>query len=359
MLGKMKGGVFDERTVWLLKDVQISGPMASINGQLYLPAPKDIIIKNDDETQHAYAIRPMQIKVGEGSDLPEGVIPAMLPESVKEEFKPAKVPPFWSVEIMTKWLINPKGEFFDAPPHPDEIDDVSKFLNLPIKESRFHVKIDPNRGGSERRRLFETIGLDLSLNGHKNGIQFAAKIESDSEFGDLASNIDTFHSFGGERRLAYWKTKESQKGWTCPDEVVKALVGKRRIRMVLATPAIFSEGWMPGWIKGWPKDEAPDYWPKGLKVKLISACTERWKPISGWSLENGCRGSKAIKRLVPAGSVYFFEIEGDAFDAGEIAKNLWLKPMSDNEQDRLDGFGLAVWGLWDFADCDSKRRSEF
>ncbi len=349
MLGKMNGGSFNERVVELLKAVQISGPMPLIKGQIYLPAPKDILVKDADDKRQAYAIRPMEMKVDEGCDLPEGFIPAMLPESVQDDFKPAEVPSFWSVEMMTKWLTNPKGSSFDAPPHPDEIEAEDGFQNLPEKEPRTHVKIDPSRGASEDRMLFETIGLDLSLNGQKDGIQLAARVESDGEFGDLAAKIDTFHSLGGERRLAYWKTEVAQEGWICPDDVAKALEGKTRIRMVLATPAIFDDGWKPGWLNGWPEDQAPSYWPKGLKLKLVSACTDRWKPISGWSLEKGCRGPKAIRRLVPAGSVYFFEVLGNAVDAGDLAKELWMKPVSDDDQDRQDGFGLAVWGLWDFA----------
>jgi len=226
MLGKMNGGSFNESVVELLKAVQISGPMPLIKGQIYLPAPNDILVNDADDTRQAYAIRPREMKVDEGCDLPEGVIPAMLPESVQDDFKPAEVPSFWSVEMMTKWLTNPKGRSFDAPPHPDEIEAGDSFQNLPEKEPRTHVKIDPSRGASEESMLFETIGLDLSLNGQKDGIQLAARVESDSKFGDLAAKIDPFHTLGGERRLAYWKTEEAeaQKGWICPDNVAKALV---------------------------------------------------------------------------------------------------------------------------------------
>jgi CRISPR-associated protein Cmr3 len=90
-----------------------------------------------------------------------------------------------------------------------------------------------------------------------------------------------------------------------------------------------------------------------LRLKLVSACTDRWKPISGWSLEKVSRGPKAIRRLVPAGSVYFFEVLSG--DAGDLAKNLWLRSVSDEDQDRRDGFGLAVWGLWDFADEETTK----
>jgi len=93
-----------------------------------------------------------------------------------------------------------------------------------------------------------------------------------------------------------------------------------------------------------------------VKLNLVSACTGRWKPISGWSLEKGRRGPKPIRRLVPAGSVYFFEVlEGDA---SALAKNLWLRSVCDDEQDRRDGFGLALWGIWDYADENVVKEQE-
>jgi len=348
MLGKMNGGSFDEKHVADLKAVQISGPLPLVNGQIYLPVPKDILVKEADSKRKAYAIRPVEMKKGEGCDLPEGVLPAMLPESVQEDFKPAKVPAFWSVEMMTRWLTDPNGKSFNAPPEPDKAKSRDGFHNLPAKEQRIHVKIDPSRGASEESKLFETVGLDLSLKGQQDGIQLAARVESDKKLGDLAEKIDQFHTLGGERRLAHWTVEEAHKGWSCPDEVVKSFSGKKRVRMVLATPAIFSDGWRPGWLNDWPKDKAPGYWPDSLRLKLVSACTDRWKPISGWSLEKGSHGPKEVRRLVPAGSVYFFEILSG--DAGILAKSLWLRSVSDEDQDRRDGFGLAVWGLWDYAD---------
>ena len=146
---------------------------------------------------------------------------------------------------------------------------------------------------------------------------------------------------------------EAQDDWNFPSELASRFYREEKMRMVLATPAIFSDGWKPGWLRVGQKSGAPDCWPNGLKLKLVSACIDRWKPISGWSLEDGRHGSKPgpkpIRRLVPAGSVYFFEIEGDG-DATTLAKNLWLKSVCDDEQDRRDGFGLALWGIWDYAD---------
>jgi CRISPR-associated protein Cmr3 len=50
-----------------------------------------------------------------------------------------------------------------------------------------------------------------------------------------------------------------------------------------------------------------------------------------------------VKRISPAGGVYFFEIaEGSASGLADR----WLESVSDDEQDRRDGFGLAAWGVW-------------
>ncbi len=75
-------------------------------------------------------------------------------------------------------------------------------------------------------------------------------------------------------------------------------------------------------------------------VKLISAVTERWLPISGWDYEIG--KPKTMRRAVPAGSVYFFEIVKGVFEP----EKLWLKSVCKDEQDINDGFGLVIFGKW-------------
>jgi CRISPR-associated protein Cmr3 len=350
MIGKKLDENFSENTIKLLKSIRISGPLPLIKGKVYLPAPKDIIVKETDEGRWAYAIRPNEIKKGEGCDLPEGILPSVLSESEKEDFKPAKVPAFWSVDVMTSWLTDPKVNAFVAPPDPEKIKKGDGFIDLPKKERRTHVEIDFNRGTSTEHKLFETVGLDLQLKGQKEGIQLAARIESGKDISDLAGKIDSFCTIGGERRLAGCRIVDSHDGWNCPEKLVEALEKKKKVSMVLATPAIFSDGWKPGWLNGWPKNEAPEGWPDGLNLKLISACIDRWKPISGWCLENGKFGPKAVRRIVPAGSVYFFEIVDCDLDAGHLAKAMWLKAVSDKKQDRMDGFGLAVFGSWSFSD---------
>jgi CRISPR-associated protein Cmr3 len=65
------------------------------------------------------------------------------------------------------------------------------------------------------------------------------------------------------------------------------------------------------------------------------------RAVSGWSYKTG--GPKAIRRMVPAGGVYFFK--SDSNDNRSLADH-WLRPVSDDVKDRRDGFGLALWGTW-------------
>jgi CRISPR-associated protein Cmr3 len=385
-LGKTARADFSKQdTIDSLKRISVSGPLPLWNNRIFLPAPRDIIVREERSKEIrdrcAYAIRPTKMKQGEGCDLPfpkKVLIPAMLPESVGKEFKPAGIPAFWSMRKMVEWLMNPSGNGFVEPPMPKDLGEIkasSEFLPTPQKDFRTHTKIDRELGSAEDEMLFKTIGLDLSMKGHPQGIQLAARVEAEGVLlnGQKAEDIkiDCFSTIGGERRLSHWNAEMPQKGWDFPaEEMREALArqktGNKKIRMILATPAIFNhvsgvcQGWLPGWLKLHGSDliGAPKEAPPSLKLKLVSACTDRWRPISGWSLEKGRRGPKPIRRLVPAGSVYFFEVlKGDAF---ALAETLWLRSVCDNDQDGCDGFGLALLGVWDYSNekIEEERKQE-
>lgn len=231
-------------------------------------------------------------------------------------------------------------------------------LEYPEKDSRIHVSIDPRQGSSLEGMLFETVGLDCVRKGRGPDIEIAARIECSKPIEGFKENINLFHPFGGERRLSSWQTVSDHEGWECPEAILNqfsSLPDTSQIRMILATPAIFSQGWLPGWLKKTDNglEGRPPGAPEDVTLRLVSACVDRWKPLSGWSLET--RGPKPIRRMVPAGSVYFFTIQGKA---GEFVNNFWFKPVCDDEQDNRDGFGLACWGVWESGATEEEQQSE-
>jgi CRISPR-associated protein Cmr3 len=121
--------------------------------------------------------------------------------------------------------------------------------------------------------------------------------------------------------------------------VKQSLAGANQIRLVLATPAVFQHGWRPDWLKDGLVGSPPG---AKIKLRLVGVSIGRWKAVSGWSLAPP-RGPKPIRRLVPAGGVYFFTVvEGEPTEL----ENHWLQSVSDEKQAQRDGFGLAVWGAW-------------
>ncbi len=349
-LGKTANRDFSEEAAQDLLQVEVAGPLPRANSQLYLPAPEDCVVHPEGRRLRAAP----QSQARGGCDWPvTGLMPVGLTQTqAPEDFKPAQAPAWWPLDRYTAWLA---GEDIAFDEH---------FLGTPEKEERTHVKIDPAVGASEESQLFTTAALALShlprlragdkathsqtANGVRQQQTFApimlsARVRANGWCGETVAKLDVLHPFGGERRLAHWKVAAEVAAWQCPPKLRAALGQTQRVRMVLATPAIFSDGWKPGWL-----DDALVGSPPGADVamKLVGVSIQRWKAVSGWSLAElpgQPRGPKPVKRMVPAGGVYFFEVvEANASDLADR----WLEPTSDDEQDRRDGFGLAAWGVW-------------
>ena len=349
------------RSVELVKQVKVSGTFPVVNGKIYFPRPLDIIA----DKENIYSIRPIQnFPENCGADMPvNGLLPAF-PDTEKD-FKPERINSYWQKKLISQWLRRGSKNF--------TLDDTLT-LKSPEKDERVHVNINSSTGTSNEGMLFSTVGLD-----------FTRKISSKLEQGNLSVDIELPQELaglmpekfivpiGGERRLAEFtrddyaangletgkfshdgldntrknhnvpadngKThKPANTLWNAPSELETG----KNLRMILATPAIFSHGWFPGWID---EENLTGTIPNtDVKVKLISAVTGRWQAVSGWSYEHETYGPKPIRRAVPAGSVYFFELQDGNFDA----KANWLKSICDDECDVNDGFGLALWGNWEY-----------
>ncbi|MCI5151171.1 MAG: hypothetical protein D3916_17615, partial [Candidatus Electrothrix sp. MAN1_4] len=112
----------------------------------------------------------------------------------------------------------------------------------------------------------------------------------------------------------------------------------------------------PGWIEETSDGliGSPPCCPK-IKLQLKAFISLRWEAVSGWDLvrnpqnkgkdtaeKKGPGAARAVRRMVPAGAVYWFEVMA----GHEHLPELWLQPISDDEQDRNDGYGLALPGIW-------------
>lgn len=320
----------------------IAGPLAAAitaDGRVesLLPRPADALYLGSGEDMRVWRLQPQEIPPGCGCDLPAGLLPVLL-DAAAPKGKPSKgAPAFWRAPVLAEWLAGrlPQGA---AATHGA--------ASLPV-DIRTHVALRPDTWASDAGRLFQSAGLDFGARHRETG---GWQAESYALLARSSLAIEpALRRLGGEGRLAHIAPADA---WPQPpaglfDAIVGSAAGGRppRLRLVLASPALFAGGWRPGWLDGRLEGSPPDC--PGLRLRLRAAAVERWQAVSGWDMAAG-RGGKggqprAVRRLVPAGAVYWFDLlEGDA----AALAALWLTPLADDPQDRRDGYGLALPGCW-------------
>jgi CRISPR-associated protein Cmr3 len=294
--------------------------------RVLFPAPADAVVYRRDAAYVVTALRPYSPRPGEGCDLPDGLRPLRVTEDIKPE--PGYV--YWPAETVFAWLASPTG---DRVPVPERIAG-------PEIDERVHVALDDARGTSLEGHLFTTEGLTFGSVDRSQGFgciewSLLARIR-----GQEARDLHGLQPFGGEGRLAYVESAEPGRWPQVSAEIVERLWGAGRVRMALATPARFTLGWRPGWLDAAFLGTPPGV--PGIRLRLVAAAVPRKIGVSGWDYEQ--KQPKAARWLVPAGAVYFFEVvEGDPV---MLVRSAWLESVCDEEQDRRDGYGLVLWGIW-------------
>jgi CRISPR-associated protein Cmr3 len=339
----------------LLEKVLVRGPLlAELNAegevlQWLAPAPQDASILRDTDDQPVLRrLVPRPLEAGERLDsLPERNLQPVAYAGAETYGKPPKrVPAFWNWKDFERWLA--------APADRPGVDLAALGIeNLPI-EHRSHLAIQPEERVGIDGMLFQTSGLRFLQEPERDGRpclaprRFALSLWTAGA--TVAGRALDLHRqiapLGGERRLARWSAASSE--WPrMPEAIREKIVADQRARLILLTPAVFARGALPGW-NGGP-------WPEGGSVKATvrAACVPRPGIVSGWNLaaENGegkLKGRpKPTRRLALGGSVYFLELAGSPEDLRRWCDETWFACVSDEAQDRRDGFGLAALGVWE------------
>lgn len=335
--GMTENGQFDSQQIERLLQLNVRGPLlvalddAGEIATWFFPAPTDCLIIQEGEksTQGKRLwVRPVEIPAGAMTDL-EGVH-LVSPHPVVKQKPHKDAPHFWDWEILQTWLLQPGND-------PEAKDLAEIGVTGLTAENRVHVRIDAETGTADEGFLFQTNGLEFAATPQDGRLktlskfrQYALAVETDAT---LAPGVDFL---GGERRIVAW-TPSEQSFPACPDEIRRAIVAQKHCRLVLATPALFAQGYLPEWVKQIP----------GLTVKVVAATVARYQAISGWDMKQKQNAQKPSRCLAPAGSVYFLSLAGDEQAIERFINTIWMHSVSDDAQDRRDGFGLALLGAWD------------
>jgi len=329
-------GLFQESRISELMGICMKGPLLvelDPQGEItrwLVPAPADALLLGSepgaDSRVMLKPLVPLQLPEGAQTNLPE---PLKFPVGLtcRDPRKPFGRPPrYWYWEFFEQWLLHPQEE---------EVSLDKLGHSGPVRESRMHVGIKSETGTADEERgaLFQTQGLEFTC-------AMGKKLSETRRLG-LAVATDASRlkpglgSLGGERRLAFWRPSVRELP-PVPEELVQKIVEQKSCRLILLTPAYFEKGWKPSWLL---KERV------GVRPSLKAAALKRYETVSGWDLEK--RKPKPTRRLAPAGTVYFLKLEGEEAAVRKWVKSIWLENVSDGEQERRDGFGLAVLGTWD------------
>ena len=340
--GQDANGRFDEANIPAVLDIRVRGPLlAEQDGnslRLLVPAPLDAVVfdaSTADKTVQRRYLAP--VEHGDAVvDMPTGVTHLVGMPNARDEKPSKQAPRFWYWDEAYDWLLNAQD---DAAP----LEFTQLGHNGPTHDRRVHVGIDSVTQTGKDGALFATSGLtfwhnvpDADDNLLLSGAKKLALVTAVDNPGSLSIEPG-LASLGGERRVVRWRqAPDALLPAEIPPELADRIVAAGACRVVLLTPACFTQGWRPDWLRQSRHNVTPT---------LLAAAVGQPAVVSGWDYAK--HGPKPTRRLAPAGSVYFLVLNGAAeTDIRTWLDEIWFRCISDELDDRQAGFGLAVVGTW-------------
>ena len=376
----------DREVLIQVKCLEVRGPLLVELGdndavRWLAPAPADALLLDRDTDPAGVVTRkqlvPLEDEPGAESDLQgQGLAPVGT-----KDHTPGKVslhaPRFWYWDQLLAWLrrADQRDEDYATAQLGHDGSPPSRITTLghngPLPESRTHVAIEPGSQLADEGKLFQTRGLEFArpvppgpTTTRLATTRLALALATRNLGTELRPPTPGVAFVGGERRLSQLRVGPENLP-RCPDDIINAIVRTKACRILLLTPAFFTAGIKPTWLLKHRRDVRPE---------LVAVATSgRPQVVSGWDLayraDDGKRGRpKPTRRLVPAGSVLFLRLQGADDAIKKWVDYHWMRSISDDDPDdaknldrfRVDGFGLAVLGVWGDAGNQTKRggRSE-
>jgi CRISPR-associated protein Cmr3 len=295
---------------------QLSAVGLRANDSNCYPAPMDLV---PPEPQGSHCIRITPSDVLSAQRIRSSYPLAYLP--ILREEKPSKKKTWWIKEEGLALHLAGKEV------HKDYL--VDPFESLWELDPRLGIALDPNSRSVETGKIYTTEAIAL-----KPGVSFVVTVHG----ADRVLPSSGLIRFGGDGRGAEIAPVADK---SLPDPLRVPLQG-RRFRLILSTPGIFppgnhDEGWLPPAVF----HETGDYilrHPK-LTAKLVCAAVPRLEVVSGWDIAE--HKPKEAIRVVPAGSVYWFEAENENTEVLEQLRTEGLWPLLHIQRGSVDGFWAA------------------
>jgi len=287
------------------RNLKIKGVYLLGGDNIYLPLPNDCVQKKDGEKDSVFALSMHELNDIKSSCPTQSALKSL------EEFENVDGG-LIDIDSLKEYLKCTKGSFSS----------ILKVADIVLPEPKIGIGINKKTGSTEEGKLYR---VDMRRLENKRGKGLSLIID----FEGLDLPEEGIMKLGGEgKAVSYQKFKPMNFSIDNLGSDAKGL------KLYLSIPAIFKKGWLPEWID--EKTLIGEY--KGLKLKLLTASIGKPIHIGGFDMKT--RKPKAMRKAVPAGSVYYFKvIEGDFQKAFEIFNQT---PISDFNPEQ--GFGITYVG---------------
>jgi CRISPR-associated protein Cmr3 len=224
------------------------------------------------------------------------------------------------------WLTQQGWQRYLGGQLPDAVQDLVPTNRLWSTDSRVGIGLNAHTRSADDGKLFTTQAIAF-----KPGVGFLATVQG------AALPSQGSLRLGGDGRAASSQSVAYQP----PRADLQAIAAQRRCRLVLTTPGLFNQGWLPN---GFRTQGDGSHWLElhGVRARLICAAVARSETISGWDLAQW--RPKAALRSAPIGSVYWLdELDATPESLGKLVEKGFWSEVCEDRQRRAEGFNrLAV-----------------
>jgi CRISPR-associated protein Cmr3 len=271
--------------------------------------PADLVVTEAEKGRIAgvRALKPVQLAAGPIASAPFAQLPVLAED---QRGKPAGG--YWLREA--GWRAYLTG----AVPKPDQLIHSADLWRI---DPRVGVGLDMATRRAADGRLFSVQAVSMA-----SGVGFLAGVAG----GEPPPRGSV--RLGGDGRAAAIASAKVDM----PEPDFAAIAQARRCRLVLTTPGLFAQGWLPTGVSQTGEREFQlDL--HGVRGRMVSAAVPRAETVSGWDLANW--QPKAGQRAVSAGSVYWLdELEATPEALRKLAERGLWSDICDDPQRRAEGF---------------------
>lgn len=209
------------------------------------------------------------------------------------------------------------------------------------RDPRLGIGLNADARTAEEGQIYTTEGFAFSPKDDKTPSTFASTgfLVGIQGVADVMPHEGVLR-LGGDGRSAHYR----KVSFNAPT-VANITGSKARFRLLLQTPALFPQGWLPGGVT--EHDGGYRLEGNGFAARLACAALGRREIVSGWDLYQW--KPKPAQAAVPAGSVYWLdEFTGDADKlAAWVARGLWPDNLDSlHQMRRAEGYNRALLGAW-------------